>query len=140
MNTMLKYNELLTMIRRQTEPQRILLVFAKRQSREAQEAREEQVSLTEKPDFTITPVMYVDKMPDKIGNFSKLVTDSSKTGKNWDLVFISGVKGRNGEPPNDFETDFRMEGMVKSIQHGQIQNLLVYNRKGEPVNLFQTPD
>jgi len=91
-------------------------------------------------EFVDIELMYVDKMPDQIGEFSELVADSSKTGKQWDLVFISGVKGRNGELPNDFETDFRMEGMVKSIQHGQIQNMMIYNREGEPTNLFQTPD
>lgn len=124
---MLTYDALLKAARSRKEAQRILFVFAESAQRTDGEG--------DSSDFSITPVMFIDKELHELSDFSALATDAKSTGKNWDLVFVGGILGKVNELPSFPDTDRELDTMVKAINQGEIERFAVYNPDGSIAEL-----
>lgn len=130
---MLSYDALLKVARGRDEPQRLLFVFSRKESREGG------IILDANPDFSIAPVVYIDKTLDELSSFDALVEETRQIELDWHVVFVAGLVGNDGNMPSPEETDQRLQSMVRSIQQGMISKFAVYDQKGNPVNLVQQP-
>jgi len=124
---MLTYDALLELARSKKEAQRILFVFAESTKRIDGEG--------DSSDFSITPVMFIDKELHELSDFPTLIEDSKETGKNWDLVFVAGLLGKVNELPSFPETDQQLDSMVKAINQGEIERFAVYKADGSIAEL-----
>jgi hypothetical protein len=124
---MLTYDALLELARSKKESQRILFVFAESAKRIDGEG--------DSSDFSITPVMFIDKELHELSDFPTLVEDAKTTGKNWDLVFVAGLLGKVNELPNLSETDQQLDSMVKAINQGEIERFAAYKADGSIAEL-----
>lgn len=135
MLTLSSYSELLNAAKAQSEPQRMLFVFAGAGLPEGHtEGEKNRYSSGE--GGTLSPVMCVDKLPGELGSFSSLVEESLKTGMSWDIAFVSSLSGRSGIAPNSDEAEQPLKMMVEAIQNGRISDFLAFNRGGELVRFF----
>lgn len=119
---MLTYDALLELARSKKEAQRILFVFAEIAKRIDGEG--------DSSDFSISPLMFIDKELHELSDFPSLVEDAKETGKNWDLVFVAGLLGRGNELPSFAETDQQLDSMVKSINQGELEHFAAYKADG----------
>ena len=84
-------------------------------------------------DFSITPAMSIEKTLDELSDFPALVEESKQTGKQWNIVFISGMLGMDGALPSVDDANARLDAMIKSIHHGVFSNIIAYTIDGEAV-------
>lgn len=124
---MITYDALLKLARTKKEAQRILFVFAESAKRVDGEG--------DSSDFSITPVMFIDKELHELSDFPTLVEDAKTTGKSWDLVFVAGILGKMNELPSFAETDQQLDLMIKAINQGEIERFAVYNADGSIAEL-----
>ena len=68
-------------------------------------------------------------------SFADLVKESRQMGQDWDFVFVGCLSGQGDREPSDAEVTKALEVMVKSVQGGIIDHLLVYRPDGEQVRL-----
>jgi hypothetical protein len=116
----------MAMAHSQSEPQRLLFTFAEQEFRN-----------NSKDDFSITPVMSIEKTLDELSNFDALAAEAEQTGQPWNMVFIAGMLGQNGELPSVEAANKRLDMMIQAIHQGQFKGMITYNRDGEPMELFQ---
>src|SRR3546814_11492185 len=93
------FRDLLDAARRQSEPQRLLFVFARVELPE--HATEEQRLRHERRDGgTISPCLCVDKAPSEIASFEASATESATTGQDWAIGFRGSLSGRASVAPS----------------------------------------
>lgn len=130
------YDDLIRAARAQPQPQRLLFAFARAElpdgAGEAERAR-----FAERRGGALAPVMCVDKTAEELGSFDDLVAESKHTGKEWDIVFVTTMSGRNGKPPATSEAEAPLNMMVTYIHTGQIGQFLAFGRDGELKQLAQ---
>ncbi|MBS0570094.1 MAG: ribonucleotide reductase subunit alpha [Proteobacteria bacterium] len=123
------FGALLEAARRQEEPQRLLFVFARREpdhgAVSAQRTRRE----GDKGGY-LQPCLCVDKTPPEIADFAALVAESDQTGQHWDIVFVGGLAGRGGIPPNSDEAAQPLRFMVNAINDGRVAQFAAFDREG----------
>ncbi|MDQ2916959.1 MAG: ribonucleotide reductase subunit alpha [Casimicrobiaceae bacterium] len=130
------YADLLEAAMGQTEPQRLLFVFAQAElPSDPTGAQKRQFQSGE--GGALTPVMCVDKSPHELGSFASLVDESHRTGQRWDIAFVSSISGRGGIAPGGAEADQPLRMMIEAIKKGAIGNFLAFNRDGDLVQLTQ---
>ena len=129
---MLSWNELIDMAEKQSEPQRLLFVFSKFEVREGEDPKDEAA------DFSIEPVMYNDKPLEDISGFDALVKETQEADFHWDVVFVAGLGGSNGELPSAETAEEHLQKMIQAIYQGQVHHFAVYNTSGEKVELIKT--
>ena len=126
------FDDLLCASRAQPEPQRLLFVFAHavlpddstQEQRERFDAGEGGV---------LEPLMSVDKAPEELGTFAALVEESRRFGSEWAVVFVAGLSGSNGQPPNSADADRSLQRMIDSIKRGELGGFIPFDRYGQPV-------
>jgi len=128
---MLSWNELVAMAEQQEEPQRLLFVFSKFEVREGEDPNDGAA------DFSVEPVMYNDKPVDDISSFEELVKETQEAEFHWDVVFVAGLGGSNGELPSPETAEDHLQKMIRAIYQGQIQHFAAYNQSGEKVELIK---
>lgn len=114
-------------------PQKLLLVFAEKEFRDDGKNTHDEFART--ADFSVNPVMYVDKSLDEITDFDHLQKDSLSNGQPWDLVFVAAV---DISKITAEIIDQRLQFMVKLIQQGESERFLIFNVEGEISHLSQT--
>ncbi|MFA6229782.1 MAG: ribonucleotide reductase subunit alpha [Rhodanobacter sp.] len=123
------FQDLLTAAHRQTEPQRLLLAFAKAELPDAATtAQRERFDASE--GGTLSPVLCVDKAPVDIANFEALVEESIRTGMDWDVVFVTSLSGRAGVAPSSDEAAQPLRFMVNAINNGRVAEFAAFDRHG----------
>lgn len=128
------YADFLAAANSQSEPQRVLFVFAASElPPNPTEAQKQQFRAGQGGE--LTPIMCVDKLPSELGSFAALVEESQGTGQHWDIVFAAALPGRNGSAPDSAAAEQPLKQMISSIQQGAIGNFLAFNRDGELVQL-----
>jgi hypothetical protein len=128
------FQNLLQAARMQPEPQQMLFVFARKELPEDASPEEKQ-RFENGQGGVMTPIMYVDKKPTELETFADLVKESRQMGQDWDFVFVGCLSGQGDREPSDAEVTKALEVMVKSVQGGIIDHLLVYRPDGEQVRL-----
>ena len=126
---MLSYDALLDVARKRDEPQRLLFVFARKETRDGLSVLDMHL------DFSIAPVVYIDKTLEELSTFDALVDETRRIDLDWHIVFVAGLLGNDGEMPSSEEADQRMQSMVSAIQQGMISKFAVYDQNGNPVDL-----
>lgn len=116
----------------QQEPQRLLFVFVRADlPASANEAQRQRHSSGE--GGTLAPVLCVDKLPAEIASFQALLAESTRTGIEWDMVFVGGLAGRAGIAPSSDEAMQPLRFMVNAINDGRIDRFAAFDRQGIPV-------
>lgn len=129
------YSDLIRAAGMQTEPQRLLFVFATAELPEG--ATAEQTSQYERGEGgTLSPVLCVDKLPGEVDDFGTLVAESERTGIHWDVAFVSAMSGRGGVQPNSDEAEQPLKMMMEQIQAGMVAQFLALSRDGEIIQLY----
>lgn len=129
------YTDLIKAAGQQSEPQRLLFVFAKAELPNG-------FTDTQKEYFeqgqggALSPVLCVDKLPEEVADFAELVAESANTGVDWDIAFVSAIGGRGGFAPNSDEASQPLKMMTEKINGGMIADFLTFNRQGELVALY----
>jgi hypothetical protein len=129
------YSDLIRVAGLQTEPQRLLFVFATAELPDG--ATAEQISQFERGEGgALSPVLCVDKLPSEVADFGTLVDESKHTGIHWDVAFVSAMGGRGGVQPNSDEAEQPLKMMMEQIQAGMIAQFLALSRDGEIIELY----
>jgi hypothetical protein len=128
------FDDFLRVARQQTEPQRLLFVFAGAELPEDSDA-------TQRADFlagqggALVPLMCVDKTPDELNSFADMVQESLTFGCDWRIVFAAAMSGRGGVSPTSEAAEEPLQKMVESIKAGVLGTYIPFDRKGQPVVL-----
>ena len=122
------FDELLLAARHQTEPQRLLLVFANAEL-PADSTPEQAARFEAGQGGALAPLMCVDKTVAEIGSFASLAAEAQQFGQPWSLVFAAAMV----DGPDDAEA--MLQRMVEDIKRGAIGNYLPFNLQGEAVRL-----
>lgn len=129
------FEDLLQAARNQAEPQRLLLVFARKQLGEHVNAAQRQ-AFQQGSGGHLEPCLCVDKAPEEIASFAALHAESRQTGIDWDILFVSTLSGRGGIPPGSDEADQPLRFMLKAITEGQVAEMAAFDRSGEPLRFL----
>ena len=129
------YEDLLIAARQQSEPQRLLFVFASAELPDGHTSSQANL-YKERKGGALTPIMCVDKSPDELSNFASLVEESQQTGKEWDVVFVAGMSVKSGNKPNSDEVEKPLKSMIENIQKGKISSYLAFNSDGDLIQLM----
>lgn len=129
------YTDLIRAATEQSEPQRLLFVFARAELPEGATA-EQQAQFEKGEGGALAPILCVDKLPDEACRFDVLVQESARTGMEWDVAFVSAMSGRAGVAPNSDETEQPLRMMTEQIQAGMVSQFLAFNRTGDLIQLY----
>lgn len=128
------FDDLLRAAREQSEPQRLLFVFANAvlpdDSTPEQRARFEAGQ-----GGALAPLMSVDKAPEELKTFAALVEESRQFGHDWAIVFVASLSGRDGRAPTSEEADRSLQRMIESIESGLFGSFIPFDRQGQPMLL-----
>lgn len=129
------FKDLLFASKKQREPQRLLLMFAQA---ELPSGNVDVLSaaIGNKQGGELRAVMCVDKLPEDLIDFEHLVAESKHTGKDWSLVFVTSMSGKDGIAPSNDDASRPLDMMVESLRNGNIGNYLAFNRDGDLVQFF----
>ena len=128
------FDDLLQAARLQTQPQRLLLVFAG--ATLPDNATPEQRAHFEAGESgELAPLMCVGKDPLALDSFEALIAEAAIAGPAWALVFAAALSGRDGLPPSDAQVDAALEALVEAVQTGDVARLIPFDRQGQAVNL-----
>lgn len=127
------FDDLLAAAGRQTEPQRLLFVFAAAEL--ADDSTPEQRARFEAGEGgALVPVMALDRGPDELGSFEALEAESRQFGKDWVIVFVAALSGRQGVSAAADEVSRALDQMMESIRQGRLSGFIPFNRQGQPVD------
>ncbi len=121
----------------QPEPQRLLFVFLS--TEEPEDATKEQASqFAAGQGGHLHPVMCVDKDINDLTTFKDLVAESEQMEKEWHIVLIAGLAGKNGVPPTSEDADEPLNAMLKTVQGGgDISKYMALDKQENPVQFSQ---
>ncbi len=128
------FEDLLSAARQQSEPQRLLFVFAGAEL-PADASAEQRAAFARGHGGALAPLMCADKAPEELSSFKSLVDESEQFGQPWAIVFVAGMAGQRGVGPTSMQAEAPLQKMVEAIKAGQIGAYVPFNRDGLPVNL-----
>lgn len=129
------YADLITTAKNETNPQRLLFVFAKAVLPD--DATPEEKAAFEKGEGgALDPILCVDKTPEEAASFATLVAEAETTGHSWDVAFISAMSGHAGQTLNSDECIQPLNMMVEQIRLGKISQFLAISRDGELIEIY----
>ncbi len=126
------FDDLLCAARQQTEPQRLLFVFANAVLPD-DSTPEQRAGFAVGQGGALMPVMSVDKTPEELETFAVLEAESRQFGADWAIVFAASLSGREGRAPSSTEADHALQQMIESIKAGAIGSFIPFDRQGQPV-------
>lgn len=128
------FDDLLLAARQQTDPQRLLLVFAGA-SLPADASAEQRAEFEAGEGGELAPLMCVDKDPHALASFAELVVEAQTLGPPWVLVFAAALAGQAPLPPSDRQVEAALEQMVEAVRVGDLLPYLAFDRHGDAVSL-----
>jgi hypothetical protein len=126
------FDDLLRAAREQSEPQRLLFVFANAELPD-DSTPEQRARFEAGQGGALTPLMSVDKTPEELGSFAALVEESGEFGHDWAIVFVASLAGRDGRAPTSEEADRSLHRMIESIKTGSFGSFIPFDRQGQPM-------
>lgn len=121
------FDDLLKAARQQSEPQRLLLVFANAEL-PAGSTPQEAAKFEAGQGGALVPLMCVDKTPDELVSFASLAEEASQFGQPWVMVFAAAMAdGRDAEAA--------LQRMVEDIKRGTLGSFIPFNTRGDAVQL-----
>lgn len=128
------FDDLLNAARQQSEPQRLLFVFAGAELGD-ESTPEQREQFRAGQGGALVPLMSVDKTPEEIVSFEQLEQESRQFGHDWVMVFVAGLGGRNGMAPTPDEARKALDRMMASIKAGTLGAFIPFDRLGQPMLL-----
>ncbi len=128
------FDDLLCAARAQSEPQRLLFVFAGAELPD-DSTPEQRARFEAGEGGALAPLMSVDKAPEELDTFAALVEESLQYGPDWAVVFVASLPGRTGHAPTSSDAERPLQTMIESIKAGAIDAFIPFDRKGEAVLL-----
>lgn len=136
--TISSFDDLLQTAAQQSEPQRLLFLFAQKGMIEGRRAEAAAGSSSMVTGGTLTPIMCVDKGLDELTDFAALSQESEALEKPWDIVLVACMAGKQGAMPSAREVDKGLEMMVSAVQNGsRLTRFLAFDRTGEPLQFLE---
>ena len=126
------FDDLLRAAREQSEPQRLLFVFANAELPD-DSTPEQRARFEAGQGGALAPLMSVDKTPEELGSFAALVEESREFGRDWAIVFVASLSGRDGRAPTSEEADRSLHRMIESIKTGSFGSFIPFDRQGQPM-------
>jgi hypothetical protein len=126
------FDDLLRAARRQSEPQRLLFVFAGAELPEGS-TPEQRRRFDAGAGGALVPLMCVDKTPDELNTFAELVEESRALGPEWSIVFVASLGGQAGRAPTSESAEAPLRSMVEAIKGGSHGSFIPFDRSGRPV-------
>ena len=127
------FDDLIQAAALQTQPQRLLFVFAGADL-PADCTPEQRESFLQGQGGELVPLMYVDKLPQELPSFAALEEESRTFGKEWSIVFAAAMSGRDGHAPTSEDAEKPLLDMVEQIKQGSLYSFIPFNRQGETVS------
>lgn len=128
------FDDFLAVANQQSEPQKLLLVLAKRELPHGH-TEEQARAFAEGRGGHLAPLAGIDKQPAELENFSAFVEEAQQVGSDWDAVFVAALPGLQGKLPTPKAIDDTIEKVIHAIRNGMVNNLLAFDRRGEPMRL-----
>jgi hypothetical protein len=128
------FDDFLTIARSQPEPQKLILVLARRElptGYTEQQARD----FEDGHGGHLAPLAGIDKRPDELADFSSLVEEAKQASDTWDAVFVAALPGTDNKLPTPKAVDDAIEKVIHAIRNGMINNLLAFDRSGVPMQI-----
>ena len=123
------FSELLTMTAQQSEPQRLLFLFAQTDEKNPKKNKKHKKG-------TITPTMCVDKLPAELTTFENLVAEADNISKDWDFIFIAGLSGQNGQAPSEDDAEPYLNKMTNDVASGSdLSRYVVLDRQEQAMDI-----
>ena len=127
------FDDLLQAALLQPDPQRLLFVFA------AAELPEDctpvqRVRFEAGEGGALAPLMCVDRTPEEITAFQALVEESGRFEREWSVVFVAALSGRDGRAPSSEDAEKPLERMVESIKAGSLGPMIAFDRQGQALS------
>ena len=132
--TISTFDDLLRAARQQSQPQRLLLVFAGA-SLPAGATAEQCARFDAGESGELAALMCVAKDPQALASFQALVDEAATLGPAWALVFAGALSGSGGQPPSDSQIDAALQRLVESVKAGDLAGLIPFDRQGEAVQM-----
>lgn len=127
------YDSLLTVARQQIQPQYFLFVFLK-VSLPADHKGNEEFRFIAGIGGELTPVMTLHKPLNELTSFTDLVLESNEQKRQWDLVSIAILEGKNGVSATDDQALEQLEIMMKTVETGgSLNKYMTFSKKGTPI-------
>ncbi len=127
------YESLLSVANQQPEPQRLLFVFL-RASLPDDHGEEDASNFHSGQGGALQPIMCVDKTLGELSTFSALVTEAERIEKDWQIVLVAGLAGKNGVAPSSDEAEDPLKMMLHTVEKGgDLSKYMSFDREGEPV-------
>lgn len=120
--------DLITAAQEQSEPQRLLFLFARAETQKKKKKKKNQQS------DTITPVMCVDKLPEEIASFQALIAEADNITTEWDFMLVAGLSGANGNAPSTEDAEPHLNKMANDLMAGQdLSQYIIFDRTENPI-------
>jgi hypothetical protein len=130
--TISSFDDLLRAARGQTQPQRLLFVFAGVELPD-DSTPEQCERFREGQGGALVPLMCVDKRPEELNSFSELVRESSQFGQQWGIVFAAALSGQSNQAPTSEAAEAPLQRMVEAIKRGDHSTFIPFDQNGHPV-------
>ena len=76
----------------------------------------------------------MDKGVEELSSFEDLVTESCHASPPWQVVFVAGLPGLDGQPPTAEMVDGALDAMVEGVRTGNFGGFLALDPAGEPLS------
>ena len=126
------FEQLLAAARQESEPQRLLFVFAHVDLPDQASAAQRERYLAGRGG-ALTPLMCVDKAPSDIESFEAFAAESKRAGPPWQIVFAASLAGQDGQPPTANQVESALQSMVEAVRLGSVGRFAAYDASGEPL-------
>ncbi|MBB5204992.1 hypothetical protein HNQ51_002311 [Inhella inkyongensis] len=124
------FDDLLAAARAQTEPQRLLLVFAAAEC-EPDASPAQRAAHAAGEGGVLRPLMCVDKAPAELADFAALRREAAAAGPPWTLLFAAALSGRSDAA----EVQRLLDLMLRRIETGELEGLIPFDGAGNAVRL-----
>ena len=127
------FDQLLDAAAAQSEPQRLLFVFAGAElPPDATSAQRERFEAGH--GGSLTPLACVDKDLGELTSFDALVAESRGASPAWQVLLIAGLSGQGGHPPTAERVDRALGAMVEGVRTGRLDGYLALGPDGAPLS------
>jgi len=127
------YESLLSAANQQPEPQRLLFVFL-RASLPDDHGDEDASRFHSGQGGALQPIMCVDKTLGELSTFSALVAEAERIEKDWQIVLVAGLAGKNGAVPSSDDAEEPLKMMLHAVENGgDLSKYMAFDREGVPV-------
>ena len=134
MNRTMHFAQLLAAAAAQSEPQRLLFVFAGAELPDNPTPEQSRLFQAGKGG-ALTPLMCVDKAPGDLADFAALVAESRRAGPPWSVVFAASLSGQAGQAPDAEKVETALQTMVEAVRTGRIKGFAAYGPEGDFLEL-----